>query len=219
MRYDVTFHLHCEAQSFLFASIRSCDAAIEMESFVEWVKNEGGHIHDGIDLFCPSSRRGDRCVTAKRDIEKGELLIRIPKSLTLHLCEDFFDLQSSNSDGQNDSLWLQKIKECIDSKDLSPFLAAVLLFVGEERKGKASRFWPYFELLPEKPPPSLFMWPQKELVLLKGGFLFMKTKNVIHRNKFGKERRSRAFRKGISQSTPTFCFSTSRNLQRRRFHL
>ena len=76
---------------------------------------------------------------------------------------------------------MKTIKGFAESENLSPFLAAVLLLLGELALEMESKFHTYFQILPKDPPPSLITWTDEERSLLKGVCSFVRRHSGIAR--------------------------------------
>ncbi|MCJ1247206.1 hypothetical protein MMC30_004420 [Trapelia coarctata] len=152
-----------------FTSPGDDDGAFQQETvqFMNWFQAQPGtSISPKIELADLRSRGAGRGVIAVEDIEENEMLFRIPHSTVL---------SASSSD----------LKEQIPNElaVLDPWLSLVLVMIYESSKGRASRWWQYWEVLPHEF-DTLVYWSPTQLAELQGSAVV---------SKIGKEDADKAF--------------------------
>ena len=124
--------------------------SLETTRLVAFLREHGAYVHPELELFGPA-RDNDRGVVALADIKAGELLIRLPASAVIAVCDD---------DGIPE--WMPKA-----AASLSPVLRTALFLMHEESLGEASKWSPYLLSLP-KAYDTLEHWTADELAELTG---------------------------------------------------
>ncbi|KAL2855468.1 hypothetical protein BJY01DRAFT_2453 [Aspergillus pseudoustus] len=123
----------------------------QSDEFASWLSSRPGvTVNSKIriaDLRATASGRG---VVAQTDLEEGEELFTIPRDLVL---------STHNS----------KLRDLLsqDLEDLGPWLALMLVMIYEILQGEASRWAPYFRVLPRHF-DTLMFWSDAELAELQG---------------------------------------------------
>lgn len=113
-----------------------------------WLQSRGGVVHEALELFArrPSGLRG---VFALARIPCGTLLLRLPRSAVLSLCD-------------GDPLWMPR-----STGDMSAVLRTALYLLREMAHGSASEWAPYIASLPNEY-NTLDSWSSEEIEALRG---------------------------------------------------
>lgn len=134
--------------------------------FVDWIKGNGGFVHDGLNMFAKLPN-GDRGIVAKTCIKEGEQLLMIPQELCLFFPDgDGFAIPGYSPPRTLATSPAVQFLNTLHPKP-SNFMSAVLLLLAERALGGLSRFGPYIDMLPPQH-DSLIAWHQEELDLLRG---------------------------------------------------
>ncbi|MCJ1307528.1 hypothetical protein MMC25_001174 [Agyrium rufum] len=151
--------------------IRSIDDA--SNDCLEWFRSQpGAKVSPKIRLANLSSQGRGCGVVATHDIEEDEELFCIPHDLVLTPANsDFRDKLEEN----NDEYINEKLAET------EPWIMLVLAMMYEFGKGKDSRWWPYFRLLPDVNTDDmncLLVWTKSELEELQASAIIDKVDNT-----------------------------------------
>ncbi|SLM39026.1 SET domain [Lasallia pustulata] len=126
-------------------------------AFVHWLqRNESATISPKIEIADLRARGAGRGIVATEDIEENEELFAIPHPAVLSV---------KNSDLQN------HLPNELD--ELDPWMSLVVVMIYESGQGDRSRWWPYWNVLPEKF-DTLIYWSPSELAKLQGSAVLHK---------------------------------------------
>lgn len=142
--------------------------------FVEWLGANGvyvkttsqwGRAPHPLVIASRTEADGESCgrgILAREGMAEGELMMTIP----LDLCLTKITAQETFG------------SEMI-TEEMDEYIAIALLLMTERLKGKASRWKPYFDVLPdvEEVYPS-FIWTEAELDMLKGSPVYFASKSL-----------------------------------------
>ena len=127
-------------------------ASIESERLSAFIRSRGGGVHEEIELFGRSSIQRERGVFAVGPIERGELLLRLPRAAVICACEN----------GEAECGWMPEA-----ARAASPMLRTAFYLMREHALGELSAWAPYLRMLPEDY-DTLEHWSQAELAALRG---------------------------------------------------
>lgn len=130
------------------------DLWMSKKAFWKWLIDNGTLISPKIAIHNYSDINAGRGIIATLDIHKDEVLFRLPRSLILSVRESKY----------------RKFIERIDVDGWKPLMLAIV----RERFNKASKWKPYFDILPADFGHMPMLWKKEELQFLKGTSLLEK---------------------------------------------
>lgn len=122
----------------------------ETAALVAWLEDRGAFVHPSLELFGQRDSQ-ERGVFALQPIEEGELLLRLPRTAVICVCED-----------TDETSWLP-----MEVRSMSAVVRTSLYLMRERALGENSDWAPYLDLLP-KSYDTLENWAQAELEFLRG---------------------------------------------------
>ncbi|TIA92161.1 hypothetical protein E3P99_00756 [Wallemia hederae] len=130
--------------------------ASSTQSFVDWFVNNGGEFSSELVKVVDDVEGMGRGLVAVKDIEPSDTLFTIPRSLIL----------STKTSAFKDKLGEQVYAQ-LHNGDIASWTPLIMAMCWEYNQGSASKWHPYFSVLPNDF-SSLMFWPQQDLELLKG---------------------------------------------------